>query len=152
MTASAAMYPTGQSPIQSSHQGNLPVWPATLQGSYVPIILPPGFVPVSGLPPYQVVPVSPAASPSTQPTIGATTGSWTNRVFSLACYIFCGLLEGKYNGFTIHQCGVCQGPEYVLSAVGLPLRPVSIHFSLQLNLWTVIHLVHHFVASSLRRS
>ncbi|XP_057771996.1 zinc finger CCCH domain-containing protein 34 isoform X1 [Salvia miltiorrhiza] len=78
-----AMYPTGPSPsVQSSQQygviqGNWPVArPAMLQGSYVPgsyghVILPPGVVPVPGWTPY-AAPVSHAASPSNQPTIGAT--------------------------------------------------------------------------------
>ncbi|KAL1543107.1 zinc finger CCCH domain-containing protein 34-like [Salvia divinorum] len=78
-----AMYPTGPSPSghQSSQhygviQGNWPVArPSMLQGSYVPgnygpMILPPGVVPVPGWTPYSA-PVSPAASPSTQQTIGA---------------------------------------------------------------------------------
>lgn len=71
LTASAAvptpaMYPTGPSPsVQSSQQygviqGNWPVArPPMLQGSYVPgsygpMILPPGVVPVPGWTPYQV--------------------------------------------------------------------------------------------------
>ncbi|KAH6808749.1 Zinc finger C-x8-C-x5-C-x3-H type family protein [Perilla frutescens var. frutescens] len=86
LTASAAVptsavYPTGPSPsVQSSQQygviqGNWPVArPAMLPGSYVPgsygpMILPPGVVP--GWSPYPA-PVSPVATPSTQPTVGAT--------------------------------------------------------------------------------
>ncbi|KAI3469417.1 hypothetical protein Pfo_026080 [Paulownia fortunei] len=77
-----ALYPSGPSPsLQSSQQygviqGNWPVArPAMLPGSYVPgsygpMLLPPGVVPVPGWTPYPA-PVSPAASPSTQPTVGA---------------------------------------------------------------------------------
>ncbi|KAG6432155.1 hypothetical protein SASPL_103729 [Salvia splendens] len=86
-TASAAMptpamYPTGPSPSHQSSQqygviqGNWQVArPSMLHGSYVPgsygpMIFPPGVVPVPGWTPYSA-PVSPAASPSTQQTIGA---------------------------------------------------------------------------------
>ncbi|XP_022849230.1 zinc finger CCCH domain-containing protein 32-like [Olea europaea var. sylvestris] len=72
------MYTPMQSlPIQTPQQygvfsGNWPVArPAMLPGSYVqgtysPMLLPPGVVPVPGWTPYQA-PASPAASPSTQP-------------------------------------------------------------------------------------
>ncbi|KAI5650703.1 hypothetical protein M9H77_36708 [Catharanthus roseus] len=77
-----AIYPTVQSPsVQSSQQygvvaGNWPVArPTLLPGSYIPgtfgpVLLPPGMVPVPGWTSYPA-PVSPAASSSTQPTVGA---------------------------------------------------------------------------------
>ncbi|KAK6117356.1 hypothetical protein DH2020_048874 [Rehmannia glutinosa] len=78
-----AVYPSGPSPsVQSSQQygvlqGNWPVArPAMIPGSYVPgsygpMLLPPGVVPVPGWTPYPA-PVSPVASPGTQPAVGAS--------------------------------------------------------------------------------
>lgn len=65
----SAIYPTMQSPGPSSQQygvvsGNWPVArPALLSGSYVqgtygPVIFPPGMVPMAGWNPYQVCPVT----------------------------------------------------------------------------------------------
>ncbi|KAL3829363.1 hypothetical protein ACJIZ3_018165 [Penstemon smallii] len=76
----AAVYPTVQSPVQSSQQyggvipGNWPVGrppmipqSSYVPGSYGPMLLPPGVVPVPGWTPYPA-----PASPSTQqPTVGA---------------------------------------------------------------------------------
>ncbi|XP_073054448.1 zinc finger CCCH domain-containing protein 34-like isoform X1 [Primulina eburnea] len=86
LAASAAMlapavYPTMQSPLQSSQQyglisSNWPIArPTVLSGSYVPgnygpLLVSPGVVPVPGWTPYPAS-VSPVASPSTQPTSGA---------------------------------------------------------------------------------
>ncbi|PIN07502.1 CCCH-type Zn-finger protein [Handroanthus impetiginosus] len=74
--AAPTVYPTVQSPsVQSSQQygliqGNWPVArPAMLPG-YGPMLLPPGVVPVPGWTPYPA-PLSPVASASTQPTVGA---------------------------------------------------------------------------------
>ncbi|KAL3505761.1 hypothetical protein ACH5RR_031143 [Cinchona calisaya] len=76
-----AIYPTVQSPVQSSQQygvvaGNWPVpRPTLLPGSYIPgtygpVLLSPGMVPVPGWTSYPA-PVSPAATASNQPTVGA---------------------------------------------------------------------------------
>ncbi|XP_051129643.1 zinc finger CCCH domain-containing protein 32-like [Andrographis paniculata] len=76
-----SVYPTMQSPAQSSQQygvlpGNWPVArPAMIPGSYVPgsygpMLFPPGIVPIPGWTPYPA-PVNPAASPGSQPTVGA---------------------------------------------------------------------------------
>ncbi|KAL8490664.1 hypothetical protein ACS0TY_022607 [Phlomoides rotata] len=76
-----ALYPTVQSPsLQSSQQygvipGNWPVPRPMLPGSYVPgsygpMLLAPGVVPVPGWTPYPAQ-VSPVASPSAQHTVGA---------------------------------------------------------------------------------
>ncbi|KZV23678.1 zinc finger CCCH domain-containing protein 58-like [Dorcoceras hygrometricum] len=83
LAASAAIpvYPTVQSPVQSSQQyglvsSNWPIArPTVLSGSYVPgnygpLLLSPGVVPVPGWTPYSVS-VSPVVSPGTQPTGGA---------------------------------------------------------------------------------
>ncbi|XP_073300713.1 zinc finger CCCH domain-containing protein 34-like isoform X3 [Primulina huaijiensis] len=86
LAASAAMlapavYPTMQSPLQSSQQyglvsSNWPIArPTVLSGSYVPgnygpLLVSPGVVPVPSWTPYPAS-VSPVASPSTQPTSGA---------------------------------------------------------------------------------
>ncbi|KAL0367694.1 UNVERIFIED_CONTAM: Zinc finger CCCH domain-containing protein 34 [Sesamum radiatum] len=81
----AAVYPTVQSPsVQSSQQygvipGNWPVArPAMLPGSYFPgsygpMLLPPGVVPVPGWTPYPA-PVSPVASATTQTSGGPNYG------------------------------------------------------------------------------
>ncbi|CAA0841708.1 Zinc finger CCCH domain-containing protein 32 [Striga hermonthica] len=77
-------YLSGPSPsVQSSQQygviqGNWPVvTPAMLPGSYVPgsygpVLLPPGVVPVSGWTPY-AAPVSPVASQSVQPAVAGSS-------------------------------------------------------------------------------
>ncbi|GFZ08979.1 zinc finger C-x8-C-x5-C-x3-H type family protein [Actinidia rufa] len=80
----SAMYPPMQSSsVPSSQQygvaaGNWPVArPALvpgsyLQGTYSPMLIPPGMVPFTGWNPYQLqAPVSTVASPSTQSTVGA---------------------------------------------------------------------------------
>ncbi|KAL1532784.1 putative late blight resistance protein R1A-10 [Salvia divinorum] len=136
MPASAPMYPTGQS---SSIQGNwLIAKPAMLQGSYVPTILPRGVVPYRA-------PVSPAASPSTHPTIGAaltkfspwpttytrpylstTSSAGPSRPGQPECQYYLRTGHCKF-GTT---CKYHHPPEwsvsrtnYALSPVGLPLRP-----------------------------
>ncbi|XP_063939022.1 zinc finger CCCH domain-containing protein 34 [Daucus carota subsp. sativus] len=80
-TVPSAIYPAMQSPGPSSQQygvvaGNWQVArPALLPGSYVqgtygPVILPPGMVPMAGWNPYQAS-LSPVASPSAQSNAGA---------------------------------------------------------------------------------
>lgn len=73
-----SIYPTAQSPSSQQYgvvAGNWPVArPALLPGSYIPgtygpVLLSPGMVPFSGWNPYQA-PLSPIASPNTQPTVG----------------------------------------------------------------------------------
>ncbi|KAK6130465.1 hypothetical protein DH2020_035803 [Rehmannia glutinosa] len=84
-----AVYPSGPSPsVQSSQQygvlqGNWPVArPAMIPGSYVPgsygpMLLPPGVVPA---------PVSPVASPGTQPAVGASLYGITQLSPSATAY------------------------------------------------------------------
>ncbi|KAM7488191.1 hypothetical protein LguiB_025675 [Lonicera macranthoides] len=77
------IYPAVQSPpVPSSQQyGVVPSnWPVArptmipgsyIPGTYSPMLLPPGMLPFPGWSPYQA-PLSPVASPNTQPTIGAS--------------------------------------------------------------------------------
>ncbi|OVA15017.1 zinc finger protein [Macleaya cordata] len=76
-----AFYPTVQSPSvpSQSYGGAAASWqvarPTLVSGSYVqgafgPVLLPPGMVPISGWSPYPA-PLSPVASPGTQPTVRA---------------------------------------------------------------------------------
>lgn len=71
------LYPTVQSPsVPSSQQYGLvvarpPLLPSSyIHGPYSPVLIPPGMVPFPGWSHYPA-PVSPVASPSTQPTVGS---------------------------------------------------------------------------------
>ncbi|CAK9158785.1 unnamed protein product [Ilex paraguariensis] len=168
-----ALYPPMQShSVPSSQQygvmtGNWPVARHTmLQGSYVPgtyspVLLSPGMVPFAGWSPY-TAPVSPLASPSTQPTIGAgqmygitqlspSAPAYSGPYLSIPSIAGPSSRSQKEQSFPERpgqpECqyymrtGDCKfgsscryhhppewsapKPNFVLSPMGLPLRPVS---------------------------